>query len=230
MENKKSRKKAKSRNSFNQLNRFFAHDDLIGFLIKQRENYKKLQPLDTNNTMLSHFLATITLTLRGLLHTKKVPLNWVNPLITYITTGKMDNPLDNGISLVVDQQEVTEKNQEIKISHHPEVKAVTDRRINISISAKVNMSQIKKFLDDNKPQITKFMDELELPEVKPMSWDETPLAIWIIGNKEHGLTFEEIADKLQKETDQEEVETRILDANDIKNIYYRYKEYLYSPK
>jgi len=160
-----------SRNSANQFAKILFNKENLEFIFNQRKLLEKhlLDPKDI--TPVSKYTEDMVSTIRMYLHTNKIPKAWVQPIVNFISNGRVDAPLDNGISLEVDGQEVTSKNLP-KIDINPLVDEISDRRITISISAKVNISQIKKFLDDHKNVIELLSTIMGLPEVKPIPWKD----------------------------------------------------------
>jgi len=189
-----------SRNSANQFAKIFFKKENLEFIYKQRMVLEKhlLDPKDT--TSISKCTEDMVNTVRMYLHTNKIPKVWVQPVVNFISFGTIDAPLDNGISLEVDGQEIT-RDKIPKIDINPLVDEISDHRITISLSAKVNLSQIKKFLDDHKDVIELLSVVVGLPEVKPIPWKDTNLYLRMLQLKESipKIKFNEIADKFQAE-------------------------------
>lgn len=210
-------------NSFNQFVKFTQDKETLEFLFRQRKNLEKDLEFIAFGKASSEFLGILTLQIREFLTKKSIPKSWVDPFLTLITAGLMDYPLDNGISIKVGTHEVTNNKRKVILSTNPEAKLISDRSINIVISANVNISQIVKFLNNNKDYIKNLMCELGLPKTKPMSWKKTATALKIIELKDDkGLGFEEIADLLGEEVK--------FDADLAEKTYTNYSEQLSKSK
>jgi len=214
-----------SRNSANQFAKIFLKKENLEFIFKQRMVLEKHLLNPKAKTPVPEYSEDMVSTVRMYLHTNKIPKVWLEPVMNFISYGTIDAPLDNGISLEVDGQEITSNNLP-KISTEPLLDEISDRRITISLSAKVNISQIKKFLDDHKNVIELLSVAMGLPEVKPMPWKDAELYLRMRYLKEtEKLTFKEIADKFQTELNISNPENTITyDENTLKKIFNRFEK------
>ena len=212
---------------YNQLVKF-SKDSEYRKLVKR--NRKDLLSF-SNNQPDAKFMSSCKREIKMFLMNKSLPTAWIQPIYNMIV-GKyeFDFPMDNSISLYVGNQEITRATEAVLVIKNTKTgELVGDNpTVSIVLTSKVSVDHIIKFIKDNKKEIEHWQEVFELPDFKDPSWKNTAIAVDILRMKdEDGMTFSQIADFFSENTSPDNEDYNLVsDENNIKSIYYRYKNYL----
>lgn len=168
------------------------------------------------------------------LYEKKLPSIWIEPLFNFIKEEEINPPLDSGIDLKIGSQMLSKTGDEILMIRHKDGRLpASESNLSIVISARVSIDRIIRFVKENADQIKYWQRNLGLPPYNETPWKKTDLAIKIIKMKdEKNRSFKQISETLAKEKEDEEDDKEydyLIDENNIKTLYYRYKKFLKLP-
>jgi len=207
--------------TYNSLFKMMLNSDFSLLLKSEREKY-------VSNPNSAQIIES-SIRVQEFLDKNHIPLTWKNPLLNYIKSGEYDLPLDEGVSLKIGSDEITQNTKELAIIKDiNRNKVVSHESISLVITAKTKVDRLIRFLKANKKEIEFWQDKIELPEIDRPVWKDVFIAFRIILMKDlDKLTFEEIASKLTDEfVNDKEKYDRYSGAESVKNIYHRFKKYL----
>lgn len=225
MKDKANKQKLVPRGVINLYHKIAFDDGFSDFIEKQREELTQAISKAKGVMEIAKAHAACKRAINSYLQDRNLPSSWVSPLFVFVKDDILDFPIDNGITLKVADQEITENTEGILI-----IQTVGQHdagKLTIELTAKVSTDRIIDFIKEHRKEIEYYEEILDLPRYENPKWTRSTLAALIIRLKDqHKFTFQRIAVELSKDPSlsKEEHDYRS-DENNIKTLYSRYKKH-----
>lgn len=208
--------------------------DPVFHQLAESEKIKLLKTTNVSNDRKSYPFKTIREIKENIskyLFEKRLPTIWVEPLLSFIKDEDVISPIENGIDIFVGTQSLSESGGAIVLMKNKDGRLPAyESRLSITMTARVSIDKLIRFIKENSFSIKYWQKELELPPYNETPWKRTELAMEIIKLKDQEkMSYNKISTKLSGNEDLSEDELNYLsNAENIKSIYRRYKKYFFS--